>query len=315
MSTSSNYTLALSVNESAKETFELLQVSGDGEELSGDMIGDFKKKSNLLLKEWQSQGSHLWTETEGTLFLTVDQAKYDFRDTTTKVTNEWFETTTTAAVTANTKTFTVTSADDIQADDTIGIIQNDNNLFWTTVARVSGLTVWVDDFIPLACLSGAYVRNYRDTFIPVSRVSNVRRQEGSDYEIPIVFQSREDYFNLPNKSQSGTSIQAYYDRQDVAGEKYGVMYLWNAPSSSVPVINFTYDRKMQILTDADETIDLPEYAQEAFIFNVAKKLLFKYGASPERATLIREEALRLRNDMLSYDTDSYPSKVVMRLHA
>lgn len=312
MATSGNYTLELSLNELAGEAFDILQVAADGESLNGDMIGRFKKSANLLLKEWQAQGSHLWTETEGTLFLTAGQAKYDFRDASTKVSNEWFETNTTAATIVDALIIPVSSSDNIEAGDTIGIIQDDNNLFWTTAYRVSGLNVTVNDKIPLATLSGAYVRNYRDTFIPVSRVTNVRRKETTDYEIPIVEQSREDYFNLPNKDQTGTVIQAYYDRQDVAGQKYGIMYLWNSANSSVPVINFTYDRKLQILDEASQTIDLPEYAQQAFIYNVAEKLIMKFGASPERAMLIRSEALRLRNDMLSYDTDSYPIKVVMR---
>jgi hypothetical protein len=235
------------------------------------------------------------------------------RDATTKVSNEWFETTTTADTAANALTLVVTNADDIQADDKIGVIQNDNDLFWTTVVRVSGLNVTVKDQIPLITKSGASVRNYRDTLIPISKVNDVRRKD-TDNEIPIVFQSREDYFNLPNKDSTGSPIQAYYDRQDLAGEKYGVMYLWNSPSSSVPVINFTYERKLQLLVDADDTIDLPEYAQSAFIWNVAEKLILKYGCSPNRADLIRQEALRLKNDMLAFDSESYPIRVVMRHH-
>jgi len=311
MATSGNYTLALSVNDAAAEAFDILQIAADGESLDGDMIARFKRSGNLLLKEWQSQGMHLWTETEGSLFLKVGQEKYDFRQSTTRVTNEYFETTTTADTAAGVYTFSVTSADDIERNDVIGIVQNDNDLFWTTVTFINGATVTVKDAIPLATNSGAFVRNYRDTFIPVSRVTDIRRKEGEDYEIQIVNASREEYFALPNKDQTGTPIQAYYDRQDVAGEKYGVMYFWNSPISSVPVINFTYERKMQVMTQGEETLDVPEYAQEAFIYNVAVKLIPKYGASPERTALIMSEAQRLKNDMLSFDTDSHPIKIGM----
>jgi len=309
MAASENYTLALTVNEAAEEAFDLLGQGADGETLTGDMISRFKKSANLVLKDWQSQGSHLWAETEGTLFLIKSQAKYDFRKTATKVSNEWFETTTTAATTASSYTILVTSATNIKKDDSIGIIQNNNDLFWTTVTFVNGLTITLKDPITLATVSGAFIRNYRDTLLPISRVTNVRRKESTDYEIPIIFASREDYFNLPNKDQDGTPIQAYYDRQDIAGEKYGVMYLWSPPISSVPVINFTYERKLQILSVASETIDIPEYAQEAFIFNVAEKLILKFGCSVERAAIIRSEALRMKNNMLAFDSDSYPITV------
>jgi hypothetical protein len=312
MATSGNYTLSLSVNDAAAEAFDILQIAADGESLDGDMIARFKKSGNLILKEWQSQGMHLWAETEGTLFLKVGQEKYDIRQSTTRVTNEYFETTTTADTAAGVYTFSVTSADNIERDDTIGIVQSDNDLFWTTVTFINNKEITVKDPITLTTNNGAFVRNYRDTFIPISRVTDVRRREGEDYEIQIVNASREEYFALPNKEQAGTPIQAYYDRQDLAGEKYGVMYFWNSPISSVPVINFTYERKMQIMDQGTETLDLPEYAQEAFIYNVASKLILKYGASPERTALIMSEAQRLKNNMLSFDTDSYPVKIEMQ---
>ncbi len=317
MTTSGIYTLAKSFNETANETYDLLQVGTDGETLDGDLIGRFKTSANLVLKEWSTQGIHLWSYTEGTLFLTVAQEKYDFQDSDTHVANTWFETTTTAATMALATSILVTSISDIQIDDPIGIIQNDNNLFWTTVKGVTGLTVELDDPITLATVSGAFVRNYRigtstsPELIPVSRVLNVRRQESTDYEIPIVFESRDDYFNLPNKTQTGTPIQAYYDRQDLAGETSGVMYLWNSPVSSVPVINFTYERKLQILVNTDDTVDIPDYAQLAFVYAVAVKLIPKVGTSKDLAIWIRDEATVLKNDLLAYDSDIYP--IVMKM--
>jgi len=321
MSTSGIYVLSKTTNELAEEAFDILQIGADGETLGGDMIGRFKASANLLLKEWQSQGIHLWTYTEGTLFLTVDQEKYDFQDSDTHIANTWYETTTTADTTAAANTILVTNADNIQNGDVIGIIQNNNNLFWTTVnGAPAGLTVTLTDNITLATVSGAFVRNYRagtatsPELIPVSRILNVRRQESTDYEIPIIFESRQEYFDLPNKSQSGTPIQAHYARQDLAGETSGTMYLWNAPSSSVPVINFTYERKLQILVGATDTVDLPDYAQLAFIYNVAVKLIPKYGSSQALADMIRQEAQILKNDMLSFDAAVYPIKMKMTRH-
>lgn len=315
MATSGNYTLSLTLNELAEEVLDIMQATGDGESLDGDLVSRFKKTANLLLKEWQSQGIHLWTQTEGTLFLKVGQEKYDFRDSATHVSNEWYETTTTANTVAGSYKFNVASASDITPGDTIGIVQSDNDLFWSTVTFKNGLEITVKDPVTKSTTSGSYVRNYRDTFIPISKVTDVRRKEGSDYEIPIDLESRQNYFGLPNKNQTGTPIQAYYDRQDLAGEKYGVMYLWNSPSSSVPVINFTYERKMQLLENTTDTLDLPEYAQQAFIFNVADKLILKIGCSIERAGLIKAEAMRLKEEILAFDSESFPIKVRMKQHA
>ena len=311
------YTLGLTFNEAMAEAFDLLQIGVDGEPLGDPLIKRAKNSSNLILKEWSTQGIHLWSYTEGTLFLEVGKAKYNFNSV--HVANDWFETTTTADTTASATSIAVTSITDIQKDDVIGVIQNDNDLFWTTVKDdPSGLTVNLTDAITLATVSGAFVRNYRPgtatspELIPISRVLDVRRQESSNYEIPIVFQSRKDYFGLPNKEQTGTPIQAYYSRQDIAGDASGTMYLWNAPISSVPVINFTYERKLQINTAPDETLDIPDYAQQAFIWHLALKLIPKFGCSKERALFIATGAENLKNDMLAYDSSVYPIKMKMR---
>jgi len=318
MPTSGVFTLTKTLNELVTEALDLIQATGDGESLHGDTLGRAKNPLNRMIKELSTQGIHLWSYTEGTLFLDVGKEKYDFQLSDTHIANTWFETTTTADTTAGATTILVTSATNIQATDPIGIIQNDNNLFWTTVKEVSGLSIILDDAITLATLSGAFVRNYRvgkktsPALIPVSRVLNVRRQESTDYEIPIVFESRQDYFNLPNKTQSGTPIQAYYDRQDIAGETSGVMYLWNSPVSSVPIINFTYERKLQILIDSDDTIDIPDYALDYFVYNYAVKLIPIFGTSKGLADWVKSEAIILKNDLLAYDSDIYPIKMKMK---
>lgn len=317
MTTSGVYTFSKTLNEIVSESLDLIQAVGDGETLGGDSLDRCARSLNIMLRGWQTQGIHLWTYTEGTLFLEVGQPEYDFRLSTTHVANKFFETTTTSDTMAGALSFALTNTDDIQTGDNIGIIQNDTNLFWTTVNSVSGLIVTTIDPVPLPTDTGAFVRNYRiatskvPELIPVSRVLNVRRQESTDYEIPIIFESREDYFNLPNKQQNGTPIQAYYSRQDVAGETSGIMYLWNPPISSVPVINFTYERKLQIMVNPDDTLDLPDYAHEAVIYNLARRVMTKFGVSAEMAQFISGEADRYLDEMLSFDSAVYP--IVMKM--
>ena len=322
MSTSGLYTYSRTLNQIAEESLQLLEAVGDGETLSGDHIERTKASLNSLLKDSQTQGLHLWTETEGTLFLKVGQASYDFRATSTHAANSYNETTTTAATSAAALTIPVTSITDINDGDIIGIVQNDNDIFWTTVnGTPTGLNVIVDDAITLATVSGASVRSYTPetttvpALIPISRISpgqgSVRRKEADDYEIPIIFNSRKDYFNLPNKAQNGTPIQAYYSRQDIAGEVGGIMYLWNAPSSGVPVINFTYERKIQIVSAATDTVDYPDYAHEYIIYNLARRLILKFGCSEKRAQFIMAEADRTKGEMLAYGASMYPIQIKM----
>jgi hypothetical protein len=310
MATSGIYTYSRTLNQLAAEALQLLQAIGDGETITGYPIDLAKNSLNGLLKHAQTQGLHLWTEKNGTLFLAVGQPKYDL--STVKAANTYYETTTTAATTAAALSIAVTSANDIQADDVIGIIQNNNDLFWTTVLSVSGLTVRLSDPVTLATLSGAVVYNYRPStatapaLLPVSRIKSVFRKVGDDYEIPMEFRGREDYYRLSNKTQTGTPIQAYYSRTDVAGESSGTMYLWSAPDSSVPVITFNYERKIQVMVNADDTLDFADYANDYIVYALAERLIPKFGCSPSRAMLITAKAEEFKQDVLAYGSSMYP---------
>lgn len=306
MAVSGVFTFDLTLNELLEESFDRLQIGADGETLTGDMQKRGKRSLNLMIKEWEQQGIHLWSYTEGVLFLQVGQASYDF--SIANVTNEFFETTLAADAAISATSITVVSDAEMLVGDNIGIILADNNIQWTTIASLPGSEVVnINDALTGAANSGSFVRNYRGTFIPVKRVLDVRRREGSDYEIPIVFESRKDYFNLPNKEQQGTPIQAYYQR----GRDNGTMFLWNTPSSSIPVINFTYERALQIMVNGTDTLDFPQEFQEAVIANLAVKLIPKYGASVELAQELKLWAAESLSLALNFDSAVYP--VVMEM--
>lgn len=306
MAVSGVFELKLTLNEILEEAFDRLQIGADGETLTGDMQQRGKTSLNLMIKEWEQQGIHLWTYTEGTLFLQVGQSEYDF--STANLTNEFFETTLAADAAISATSITVTSTADMLVNDNIGIILADNNLQWTTIATLPGANVvTINDALTGAANSGSFVRNYRDTFIPVTRVLDVRRQEGTDYEIPIVFESRKDYFNLPNKEAQGTVIQAYYQR----GRDSGTMFVWNTPSSSIPIINFTYERSLQIMVNKTDNLDFPQEFQEAVISNLAVKLIPKYGASIELAQELKLWADDSLSLALNFDSSIYGVEMQM----
>ena len=146
----------------------------------------------------------------------------------------------------------------------------------------------------------------RDRFKKIKRVHNdqVRRRQSTDYEIPIVFQSRKDYFDLPNKNQRGTPIQAYYDRQ-LAGRIGGVWYLWNVPSDGREVINFTYERAIEIMVNPTDTFDVPEDWYDAITYNLAKRLIPKVGCSQERKADIVAGAQEYLDNALAFDSAVY----------
>ena len=307
MALSGQYFLTLTFEDICQEVLEILQVIGDGETVTTSMRNKIKTSTNLLIKKWDGLSINLWTYTEGTLFLQVGQAEYDLRDSSTRVTNQFFETKLSADALAGATSITVVDADNIQDTDSIGIITGNNNLFWTTVNGAPvGNTITLAAGLDADAINGAVVYNYRATdIIPVQRVLNVRRRESTDYEIPIIFESRTDYFDLPNKNQLGFPIQAYYSRQ----EPQGIFYIWNSPSSSVPVINFTYERPKQTIVNDTDNIDIPEYFYDAFIMNICRTVMYKFATDPQKRAEIKADADEYLNEVLAFDNAVYPIEV------
>lgn len=223
MATSGVYNLSLTLNEVLHEAFKAIQVAADGESLSGDMLSRGKAALNIMLKAWEGQGIHLWTYEEGVLFLEVGRAEYPVGDADVHVTNTFYQTSTDADEASGQTVISVTSTANMTVANPIGIVLDDDTLFWSTIASfVTNDTVTLDDAITGAAASGSVVYHYPlNSFKPISRISAgrdaVRRRESEGYEVPINNLSRRDYENLPNKNQNGTVIQTYYRRHEPTG--------------------------------------------------------------------------------------------------
>ena len=306
MTTSGTYRLGATFDEIAEEALDILQMGEDGETLSGNMVERCRKSANFMLKAWAGQGIHLWTQQEGTLFLVVGQSKYDFASA--NLANTWHETTLSAAEATGQNILSVTLTTNITVGDVAGILLDTKDMFWTTVLSKTSTTITTAAVLPSAAASGAKVRTYvSGSFIPVNRVTDVRRRESTSYEIPINFESREDYFNLPDKTSTGEPVQSYFSRQETAGN----MYIWPPPSTADTAINFTYERPLQIVSTGSQTIDIPEYWYEAMIYNLAKRLIPKFGCTVARAQIIANMAEEFLNVALDFDSEMYPIRMVM----
>lgn len=307
MATSGTYRLNTTFADIAEEALDQLQISADGETLSGDLLLRSMKTFNFMLKAWAGHGIHLWTQEEGTLFLVVGQSKYDFASS--NLANTWHETTLSAAEATGQTVLSVASTANMTATDVIGIVLDTKDIHWTTVVSATSTEVTIAAALPSAAASGSFVRHYTaSSFIPVNRLMNTRRRESSSYEIPINFESREDYFNLPDKVTTGSPVQSYFSRQ----QPHGIMYLWPSPSTAKTAINFTYERPIQTISLSTQNIDVPEYWYEALVYGLAKRLIPKMGCTSERAAILTATAQQALEQALSFDSELYPITMVMK---
>lgn len=105
-------------------------------------------------------------------------------------------------------------------------------------------------------------------------------------DLPMCRMSREEYYALPIKTNQGYPTQFYYDRQ----RDSGTLYVWPAPDTALGTIGFTYRRYLMDLDTQTNNIDLPKEWYEAIVYNLAKKLLPRYGGAntPEAALVLAE---------------------------
>jgi len=307
MTTSADYTLDLDTNDIMEDAFDNLQIGQDGETLTGDMYKRARRTLNLMIKEWEALGTKLWATKQGALFLVKGSHEYSFA--TANLANTFYETDLTVAGIATDTTVTVTSDDNISASDTIQILLDDGTAHWTTVngAPVANV-VTLTAALPSAAAIGKKVRNYRGTFVPVSRIKDVRRRDSASSEIPVIFDSEQTYFRQVDKTSAGDPIQAWFKR----GIPSGTMHVWGQPDESDKILLFTYDAKLQIMTTSTETFDLPDYWHSAIVYNLAYRLIPKFGCAMGRKEVLMDLATTSMTRALSYDTELYPVKVSLR---
>jgi len=107
-------------------------------------------------------------------------------------------------------------------------------------------------------------------------LEGVLRRDGID--TPVHRISREMYHLIPNKTNGGLPTQLYLDR------KAGTYYLWNAPDNSTDVLRYWRLRRIQDVTAAAETADVPYRWFEALAAGLAEKLAVKFA--PDRLSVL-----------------------------
>lgn len=111
-------------------------------------------------------------------------------------------------------------------------------------------------------------------------LEGVIRRSGVD--TPVHHISREQYHLIPNKTNEGLPSQVYLDRRT------GTYYLWNVPENSTDVFRYYRMRRLQDVTTAQETLDVPYHWFEAVASGLAENLSIKFA--PDRYTGLKAMA-------------------------
>ena len=261
-----------------------------GETPGAQEISDANDALNAYVAGLQATGIHLWSQTEGVLFLQPNQISYLLGGTTSAKAcfdNQWVYTTTNGVINQGATSMPVASVAGISVGDNFGVTLSTNAMQWTVVTGVNPTTLTVS-FTPAltaATSSNAYVVDYPPSAqLPrPMRITDARRYYvSSQIDTPLIRMSRLDYRDLPNKTTTGTISSFFYDPQLTSG----VMWAWPAPPDSLSAIRFTFHQQIYDFVNANDTPDFPQEWTNCLTWNLAKEIAPEYGVGQARYEVI-----------------------------
>jgi len=308
MTTSSNTSYNPSVLQIITEALSLIRIGVDEEPLTASQTQDALRSANLMVKAWQADGLHLWTKTEGVIFLEYGVPQYSLGGTNSTrscLYDDLVVTALSADALAGSHTIVVDDATGIASGDQIGIEIGGNLLQWTTVnGAPAGNTVTITAALSEDVLTDGAVFAYTTKMERPTRLLQARRRlfsaDMQDFQdIWLSIQERPDYYNQPTKLQPGTETMIYYDPQLVTG----FVQLWQSPSDETDLVLFTFERPIQDFTALPQTADFPQEWIETIAWNLAYRLAPKYSFPMDERTQLGIVAEAMKQKLMGFDRE------------
>lgn len=307
MATSNSTNFNATRNEIIAASLTLLGVYRPGGTVSTNDYTFCATQLNAIIKRWQAKGIHLWTEAEGTLFLTEDKNKYTLSSSTTDyIGKDAVKTNLTADASAT--TLAVTSTVGMTAADTIVVALDDNTKHVTTIVSVDSSTaLTITTTLPSTASDDNSVWTYTSAVGRPLYIKSARLVAQSGVERPVEILGREEFMSMPNKSSAGTVNAIYYSPQTSSG----LLYVYMTPDDVNEAINFSYIRTIQDFDAAGDDADVPQEWIDALILNLAVRVAVTYGrqlrlTNPE---LITEAATALL-ELQMFDSEEGSVRIV-----
>lgn len=266
---------------------------------------DFAEALNGMVKRWQSSGLHLWAEQQVILFPNTGQRQYgcgpNSTDNFTTV-GGYVQTAVTVGASPGGTVFTVSSSTGIVATNFIGVQLAAGPLQWSTVSNVGGggvLTILnpLTDFVLPGALVFAYATKAQR---PLRMISGQRINFPSGILTPMNPPlARQDYFNLPNPTNTGIPTQYFYDPQLVTGQ----VYIWPQPPDPTNGCIFTSMRPLQDFLVAGDTPDFPQEWVDPLVYNLAYSMCPEFGVPEETYGRIKEQAAAYYDMVQGFDRE------------
>jgi len=290
------------------DSLSLIGVLRPGNTANSNDVSICSNILNKMIKHWEMIGIHIWTEVEGTMFLTDGTNKYTLSSSTANSAGDNTIKTTLSAAGSSTS-LTCTTVTGMAVSDNIGVVLDAGTIHWTTITAIDTSTkvVTINSAITSAASSGAVVYTYTSTSVKPLNISSVRFSNSSGTERLVRLVGRDEFMSMPVKTNEGKVHTVFY----VAGRDSGTMYVYPTPDSSSDSLNYSYTRTIYDFDAAGDNPDFPQEWLYALTVNLAVKVAPIYGKNlPKIMPQLQQEAERALQEAQLWDVNSGSVKIV-----
>lgn len=302
MATSGSVTFNITANTIITKALSLVAERAAEIPLTNSEVSDGLIDLNLMAKEWQAQGLHLWKRDEGILFLDAGVTSYLLGPNGAEacLLDDFINTDITTAALAGANTI-VLDTSGMVAGGFIGIELDDGTRQWTTVLTVdspTGVTI-TDPLTDSAEISNS-VFFYTTQIERPLRVESARRNLlGNNTEVELDKWSKQEYFAQTNKGSEGTPTAFYYSPKLVDGE----LFIWQTSDSVRRVLKFTFQRSIEDFITTSDNPDFPIEWGNALIYGLASRIGHQYQVPLAKLASIDARAEMMLDEVLGWDEE------------
>ncbi len=306
MASSGSYDFTQTRDQIITDALTALGVVRPGGTVGTNDLNYCSNQLNKIIKAWEGQGIHMWKETEGTVFLRTGVNTYTLSSSSTdQAGDNVVETYLTAA--ASGTTLTVTSTTGMTAADNIGIELDDGTRQWTTIVSVDSTTsLTLTASISSAAASGNTVFTYTTHITLPLYISSARFRDSNGTDRPIFIRGRDEFMQIPDKTNTGKMNQIFY----APGISSGLLYVWPTPDTVDDRLKISYMKQIEDFDSGSNTADFPTEWLDCITLNLMHRVAKTYSKDEKDRQQIKEDAAEALMQMQLWDTDSGSSRIV-----
>lgn len=301
MSTSNSYNFLLNRDELITAAHLHIQSIGEGETPNASQISEASKLLNMLMKSWAGLGMPLWAIRRGYILPFTGSSAIN---TDSHVVTSYVTTTVASAASSGASTIVVASASGFADTYAIGVEQDDATVLWTTISGApAGTTITLATTLTADVSAGKRVFVYQQTNRVAKPIrildANIKEVDGgSTWSIMQI--SHKDFYNLSNRTSTGTPNQFYYDTASTVETNLnnGTIYIFPRFSAGTHIIEFTFQRPFQDLDSATDDLDCPPEFFLSLMVGLASLLGPKFGLPLDERKSLMAEARMYRDEAL-----------------